>query len=270
MVLRGFSFEGYEVTAEPANPALGKWYKDRDNCYYWGGGLIVEAHLPGPRVSYANLPANLPADFRFGIDLSHHNDRPDWQAFKDAGVSFAYCKISEGVGMHDHLASAHALNAVTHGIRPGYYHFCRPDLRNDGPIDAAAEAIEALSLMTNLPATELPLVLDLEDQANWDTPLNHMQYVQWIRAFVDTVREKTGKDCMLYSRRGYFDDKLPADHGLGNIRFWLSAYPTHPDAMATRCPKGWSDWAIWQYTESGAIGPNRPLDLNIMKDASLF
>src|SRR5688572_5203968 len=40
-VLFGFSFEGVEVdsTLVP-NPTLGKWYKDRDGYYYWGGGVI--------------------------------------------------------------------------------------------------------------------------------------------------------------------------------------------------------------------------------------
>lgn len=39
-VYKGFSFEGTEETAVP-NAALGKWYRDRDGYYYWGGGLAV-------------------------------------------------------------------------------------------------------------------------------------------------------------------------------------------------------------------------------------
>src|SRR4030095_1354765 len=37
-VFEGFVFEGEEVEAVP-NPDLGKWYKDRDGSFYWGGGL---------------------------------------------------------------------------------------------------------------------------------------------------------------------------------------------------------------------------------------
>jgi subtilisin family serine protease len=39
IVERDFNFEGSEVTNLP-NAALGKWFKDRDGYYYWGGGLI--------------------------------------------------------------------------------------------------------------------------------------------------------------------------------------------------------------------------------------
>lgn len=35
-----FTFQGEEVKIVP-NPALGKWYKDRDNIFYWGGGLDI-------------------------------------------------------------------------------------------------------------------------------------------------------------------------------------------------------------------------------------
>lgn len=39
-VKQNFVFEGEEVENVP-NPALGKWYRDRDNNFYWGGGLNI-------------------------------------------------------------------------------------------------------------------------------------------------------------------------------------------------------------------------------------
>lgn len=39
VVLKGFSFDAEEVI--PSDAALGKWYKDRDQYFYWGGGLSV-------------------------------------------------------------------------------------------------------------------------------------------------------------------------------------------------------------------------------------
>ena len=40
VVNENFVFEGNEVPTVP-NPALGKWYRDRDNYFYWGGALEV-------------------------------------------------------------------------------------------------------------------------------------------------------------------------------------------------------------------------------------
>jgi chitosanase len=40
-VLKGYRFAGEEVSQVP-NPSLGKWYKDRDHNFYWGGALVIE------------------------------------------------------------------------------------------------------------------------------------------------------------------------------------------------------------------------------------
>lgn len=40
-VLEGFTFEGEEVALmDVPNAAIGKWYKDRDGYFYWGGGVM--------------------------------------------------------------------------------------------------------------------------------------------------------------------------------------------------------------------------------------
>ncbi|NCI46098.1 chitosanase [Sediminibacterium soli] len=39
-VNENFVFEGEEVLNTP-NPSLGKWYRDRDNYFYWGGALNI-------------------------------------------------------------------------------------------------------------------------------------------------------------------------------------------------------------------------------------
>ena len=41
LVMKGYRFAGEEVSQVP-NPSLGKWYKDRDNNFYWGGALVIE------------------------------------------------------------------------------------------------------------------------------------------------------------------------------------------------------------------------------------
>jgi hypothetical protein len=47
VVYKNFEFTAEEVpTASVPNPSLGKWYKDTDNYFYWGGGVIVVQQLP--------------------------------------------------------------------------------------------------------------------------------------------------------------------------------------------------------------------------------
>ena len=268
-VQQGFRFEGEEITTVP-NPALGKWYKDRDGSCYWGGGLMIE---PAAIVSnIIGLPVNLPQVYKLGIDISHHNDKPDWVGIKNAGVSFVYIKISEGVGTPDNKAKEHANNAQQTGLRIGYYHFCRPDTRNGGTVinDATAEADDSLKIIAGLPKPDLPLALDLEDQEKWDTPLEQTDYLLWVNTFLNRIKEISGTECIIYSRKEYLDRKLPHNYDLGNTKIWVSYYPPKPDASHVPCPVGWKDWAIWQYTENGVIGNNSKIDFNILKDNTLF
>lgn len=269
IALQGFKFEGEEME-DPANPAIGKWYKDKAGIYYWGGGVIK---LPGRVISnFKNLPSNLPIGFSFGVDVSHHNDAPDWNAFKNAGCEFVYIKTSEGVGTPDMQAAMHVRNAKQQNFRIGYYHFCRPDTRNGGSVisDAEAEANEVIGRIANLALPDLPVVLDLEDQLNWDSPLDKADYLVWIETFIEIINAHFTKGVMLYSRKEYLDKKLPLNHGLGKHKLWMSYYPANPDATKVPVPNGWSDWSVWQYTEHGAIGNNPKVDLNILKDTTLL
>lgn len=62
-VNKGFCFLGTEEAVVP-NAALGKWYRDRDGYYYWGGGLAVDCtfdDLPLPlSATVSSLIADLP------------------------------------------------------------------------------------------------------------------------------------------------------------------------------------------------------------------
>ena len=56
-VNKGFTFQGEEIKVLP-NPALGTWYTDRDNNYYWGGGLSVVSDLPDEKEEEIAAPDN--------------------------------------------------------------------------------------------------------------------------------------------------------------------------------------------------------------------
>jgi GH25 family lysozyme M1 (1,4-beta-N-acetylmuramidase) len=269
-VQKGFRFEGTEIS-NVSDPALGNWYRDRDGFCYWGGGLNLLDPPLGSPITVHGLPANLPVPFRVGIDISHHNSLPDWPTIKSSGVSFIYLKLSEGVGTPDQMAKRNSETAKGLGFKIGYYHFCRPDTRNGGTVinDATNEANEALNRMTMVAAPDLPLVLDLEDQPNWDTPLGQKDYLSWANTFIKRIEDKTGVAPMIYSRKEYLDRKLPREHDLGRCKLWISRYGI-TDAKKVHCPVGWNDWSMWQYTESGKIGRNAALDINVLKDTSLF
>jgi GH25 family lysozyme M1 (1,4-beta-N-acetylmuramidase) len=269
VVLKGYTFEGTPV---PVNdPALGKWYRDRNNFYYWGGGLLaVNGNVPKP-VNISGLPENLPPGFILGADVSHHNNKPDWPAIVNAGAQFVWIKISEGVGSPDPMAATHATNAHNAGLAIGYYHFGRPDKRNAPTVaaDATAEADEAFKIISKLPAPSLTMAVDLENESNWDTPLTKDEYNIWVETFCARTEALQGRPPVLYTYKAYMDTKLPKGHELGRFKLWQANY-TVKDCNKLVCASGWQDWAVWQFTGSASLGGNKKLDLSIMKDTSLL
>lgn len=225
--------------------------------------------LPQSFDDLINLPGSS-ADYIRGIDISHHNVINDWKAIKNAGVAFAYIKISEGVGTPDSDAQTNALMAKKHGIDVGYYHFGRPDTRNGGTVelDAKAEAKEVKNILSNLEKATLPLMLDLENTETWDSPLQPDQYLKWVEIFLAEFHNPIDltNAPLIYSRKEYLDRKLPVTHTLGTkYKLWLSRYDK--DYKKAISVKGWGDWSIWQFTEAGKLGTNSNLDLNIRKQA---
>jgi lysozyme len=72
-----------------------------------------------------------------GIDVSQYQGRPDWNAVAASGVSFAFAKVSEGVGFTDPQWPYNAGGLAVPGpIVSGAYHFARPDLGNSPEAEA--------------------------------------------------------------------------------------------------------------------------------------
>lgn len=64
VVFKGYSFEGKAAGAN----ALGDWYVDRDNNFYWGKGLLV---LPEPATTAAAAIPSVPPPDLHDLPLSH-------------------------------------------------------------------------------------------------------------------------------------------------------------------------------------------------------
>lgn len=109
----------------------------------------------------------------------------------------------------------------------------------------------------------------LKTVSQWDTPLAPNEYLNWIPTFINRIKSNSGLYSMLYSRKSYFHEKLPSYHDPGKYKLWIPDYSTR-DCNKVICPEGWSYRAMWQYCEDGVIGSNAKLDINILKDQTLF
>ncbi len=188
-----------------------------------------------------------------GIDISAWQGAVDWTAIKNDGVSFAVVRVSDGLAYPDKYFVANWKGMKAEGVVRGVYQFFRP---KDDPIAQAELLLAKLEEAGGLEDTDLPPVLDLEDDDGVSAALYQERALVWIKY----IEEKTGRTPIVYSAAFFskFTGKAFSDYPL-----WVANYK----ASTMSCPvmpDGWSKWAIWQWTDKGTVaGISGGVDENI-------
>lgn len=198
-------------------------------------------------------------DYIRGIDISRWQgiiSDKIWVYLKGLGVEFVYLKATQGTIGQDALVKTNATNAKNNGFKISFYHFA------DTNTDAKANAINFKNLVDsykNKLPNDLPLMLDLEDNASSPVRLNKDNYLTWCNDFFSQF---INEDFVIYSRTNFLDEHLPEVHNLGCYKLWLSRY--NNDASVLKCPHGWDEWYMWQFTDEYSVS-GKNFDADLMK-----
>ncbi len=181
------------------------------------------------------------------LDVSHNNGDINWDKvkFNPIQVDSVYIKANEGVGCIDPKLIFNATNAKRVGLKVSYYHFATLNSL-DVVNDAISEANFFISLLKTLPAPDMELVLDIEE--NDKVKLTPDKVLIWINTFFDTMKHNGYSNLMIYSYAPFLNLNLPASHNLGGYPLWIAAY-----ANKFAIPKGWLNAKYWQYNSTGSV-----------------
>ena len=186
-----------------------------------------------------------------GLDVSNNQGKVDWNSVASRKPYFAYAKVTEGTSFVDQRFAENYAGAKRKGLYAGGYHYALPD-KSSGK--AQADFFLSHAKYTNDNKT-LPPMLDIEwPGATSDSPspcygLPDSTMVSWIRAFVDRVRERTGRTAMIYTNTNWWNQCTGKNSSFGKNPLFIANYSGSP----TPLPPGWSSWAIWQYSDSGPL-----------------
>lgn len=187
-----------------------------------------------------------------GVDVSRYQGNIDWPQVRDAGISFAYIKATEGADVADPMFDTYRTGAAAAGVRQGAYHFyyfCR------SPQEQAAWFIR------NVPRDPqaLPPVLDMEWNHQSRTCKRRPSGAE-ARAeavvFLDMLERHYGKRPLVYTTPDFYHDVALGQ--LPRTQFWLRSVAAHPSERYAG-----EGWSFWQYTGTGIVpGIARPVDIN--------
>lgn len=208
--------------------------------------MVLAAAVPLPTERADAAPTGYPVG---GIDVSNHQGDVDWTSVAGSGVTFAYAKATEGLDFVDPYFATNDTGARAKGIHFGGYTYGRPD---QGAPALQADRLVATAYVSN--ARRLPPMLDIEwpwfggDDCYGLTPT---QMVDWITAFVERVRFRTGQRPVIYTNPYWWGPCTGNSTAFSSYPLFVAAYGS---TAPTVLPSGWTRWTIWQYTATGTVG----------------
>jgi lysozyme len=199
-----------------------------------------------------------------GIDISHHRGFIDWGKVVASGQSFGITKATEGSSFVDSRFEENWVNMRRAGIIRGAYHFYRPAI---DPIKQANHFLDRVGHI--LHHTDLPPILDCEAHPSYvreefdAQSLN--QRLTRVRAWLEAVRQATGRLPILYTNPATWLSVLNNDKTFTGYPLWIAHYGvSKPSVPAENW--GGRGWTLWQTTWEAAVpGVNNgapPTDLN--------
>lgn len=185
----------------------------------------------------------------FGIDISHHQGRVEWDKLKNTDISFIFMKATEGGDYKDSMFLFNWNLANTLKIRRGAYHyftFCRNGR------DQANNFIEAVKLQRG----DLPPVIDLEFGGNCKRNVfNREQLTREIKSFMQVIEDNYCEKAIIYTTNEFYRDYISGDFLEHPI--WIRDVLSKPHLHDNR------EWQFWQYRIDTLAGIEHDVDMNV-------
>lgn len=187
----------------------------------------------------------------FGIDLSHHNGKINWEQVPY--VEFVYIKATEGATYVDPMYQQNMKGARAKNIRVGAYHY----FRTTSSVQKQFE-----NYKQNVKKSDIDLIpmVDVEECRKWST----IQFQDSLMRFIQLVKSHYGKAPMVYSVNTFYNKYCAPKF---NKYYLMIGRYGNDDPFI----KGKGTYTIWQKSQKGRLsGIPKNVDIVIFrKNASI-
>jgi lysozyme len=214
---------------------------------------FFETHYPGTKVKFRDLPSDgtmgtfawggvqIPNDVGMFVDVSRWQGDIDWKIAREAGVTDAYIKVTQGNNWVDPAWMKNVNGCIQNGIRFGLYHYW-----DVAPLKREAQVGHFIkTIMSNLAIFfsglhYWPLVVDFEEKSVYrDEGL--------FDALVE-IEERTKKQAAIYTSPDVWKNMVSEKVVYSRFPLWLAQWgPSYPPA-----PFPWTQYFLHQ--TGSAIG----------------
>ena len=170
----------------------------------------------------------------------------------------------------DRKVQEYVNEAQANGVKYGLYHFLWPH----SIAEQAAFYLDTVRSLGGFGNMEPIVDIEYEPPRRDRDALRGSGWANQIKAWLDIVENAAGMKPMIYTSAKFWAFTLDREGNppawTSNYRLWAAGYPyalyvdgntTCPNAYI---PKGWTEWAIWQYAEDGRYRQYPANDLNLV------
>ena len=176
-----------------------------------------------------------------GVDVSHYQGTPNWNAVHAAGRQFAFAKATEGTSETD-ASFNHNWNGIhAAGMVRGAYHFLRASLSGTAQADYFVNFVNANGGFG--PGDLAMIDVELTDGVSAAAVINSTL------AFLNEVKARTGKTAVLYTGLSFWQNTIGNPNFSGNPLFIAD----YDGASCPYIPTSWPRWTLWQYGSSDSV-----------------
>ena len=173
-----------------------------------------------------------------GIDVSEWQGSIDYAKVKADGIQVVYIRASLGDNYIDPYFRQNYEGAKAQGLLVGFYHYVTATTVEQ----ARQEARFFVSVISGT-KPDCRLAMDFE----YFSGLGTQQINQIALAFLETLQKESDKDVCIYSDA--YNTRATFGPELAKYPLWVAEYGVSSPNYSDK----WSDWAGWQYTDSGRV-----------------
>jgi lysozyme len=191
-----------------------------------------------------------------GVDVYQSDGTIDWAQVAQTKV-FAYAKASEGTAYTDPTFLTNYAGIKQAGMKAGAFLYFHPA---QDPTQQANLLVSQL-LKAGFSAGDLVPMIDVDITEGKTS----QEIAASLQTAVDVVKSSLLVTPGIYSYAAFFATPTAWTAFAGNP-LWIASYTAHCPTV----PPPWTDWAIWQYSDTGTVpGIKASVDLDRSNGASL-
>jgi len=182
----------------------------------------------------------------FGIDISKHNGKINWDKLKNQHLDFVFIKATEGKTRLDPCFKDNLRGARKINVKVGAYHFFK--FNRDG----AEQARNFLSRI-NLSNLNFAPIIDVEESGNLTNRNNPKLVIKEIRRFISYVESRSSRRVIIYTNEHEYNKYIKNNFNKNPL--WICSLDEEPPIDR--------EWKFWQYAHRGKMdGIKGWVDLN--------